>query len=58
MQGPDSPVVEGGPDDEQCFYNVWCDDVSMSGQSRMDLREGPESVLRSVKGHQMRPVMI
>ena len=51
-------VAEERPKYEQCFYSVWCDDVSTSDQRRMDLREGLDSVLRPVKGHRMRPVMI
>ena len=51
-------IAKGGPDDEQCYYSVRCDDVSVSGQRRMDLREGPNSVPCSVKGHRTRPVMI
>ena len=51
-------VAEGGQDDEQCFYSVRCDAVSVSGQHRMDLREGLDFVLCSVKGHRTSPVMI
>ena len=51
-------IAKGGPDDQQCFYSVWCDDVSASGQRRMGLREGPDSMLHPVKCHRTRSIMI